>query len=107
MQICKRFMAGTISSLLLLFLTTTNPLRADVTGSILGIVRDPTGAVIPGVSVTATNLDTNEARTTTSDGAGEYRILALPVGRYKVEASNAGFQKFITTGIDLTVNAQR
>jgi Carboxypeptidase regulatory-like domain len=101
------FRAGTIATLLILFITSTGPARADVTGSILGIVRDPTGAVIPGASVTATNVDTNQARTATSDGAGEYRILALPVGRYKIEASNAGFQKFITTGIDLTVNAQR
>ena len=107
MQIRKTFVAGTIATLLVLFVTTAGPARADVTGSILGIVRDPTGAVIPGASVTATNLDTNQARTTTADAAGEYRILALPVGRYRIEASNAGFQKFIATGIELTVNEQR
>lgn len=107
MQIRKVFMAGAVTTLQILFITNAGPARADVTGSILGIVRDATGAVVPGVTVTATKLDTNESRTATSDGTGEYRILALPVGQYKVEASNPGFQKFITTGIDLTVNAQR
>src|SRR5438552_2608247 len=86
---------------------TADPARADVTGSILGIVHDPSGAVISGVTVTATNAGTNQSRSTTSDATGEYRLLALPIGRYTIEATQAGFQKFITTAVDLTVNAQR
>src|SRR5262245_14183106 len=81
-------------------------LRANVTGSILGVVKDPTAAVLPGVEVTATNLDTNRAQKTQTDATGEYRILALPVGRYKVEATLSGFQKFVATGVVLTVNEQ-
>src|SRR5262249_197433 len=42
-----------------------------------------------------------------SDAVGQYRVLALPVGRYKVEASLSGFQKFLVSGIDLTVNEHR
>ena len=60
-------------------------LFADVTGSILGTVRDPTGAVVSGASVKAIHLATNETRTTTSDDTGTNRILALPVGRYTIE----------------------
>ena len=45
-------------------------LKADVTGSILGIIRDPTAAVLPGVEVTATNLDTNLVQRTRTDGTG-------------------------------------
>src|SRR2546426_544004 len=86
---------------------TADPARADVTGSILGIVHDPSGAVISGVTVTATNAGTNQSRSTTSDVTGEYRLLALPIGRYTIEATQAGFQKFIATAVDLTVNAQR
>lgn len=82
-------------------------LRGDVNGSILGVVRDPTAAVIAGVEVTATNLDTNLARSIRTDSTGEYRILALPVGRYKLDASVAGFQKFTASGITLDVNQQR
>src|SRR5882724_713174 len=91
-----------VTTLLILFTA-----RADVTGSILGIVHDPSGAVIAGVTVTATNSGTNQTRSTTSDVTGEYRLLALPIGRYTIEATQPGFQKFITTAVDLTVNAQR
>ncbi len=82
-------------------------LRADVTGSILGVVRDASGGVLPGVTVTATNVDTNQKQSARTDTAGEYRILALPVGKYNVEAATTGFQKFLTTGVELTVNEQR
>jgi hypothetical protein len=94
-----------LAVLLTLLISTT--VWADVTGSILGVVRDTTGAVVGGATVVATNLDTNQAHEATSDPLGNYRMLALPVGRYKVEASLAGFQKFVTTGIELAVNAQR
>ena len=81
-------------------------LHADVTGSILGIVTDSSGGVLANVQVVATNLDTNLSRTVSSDSTGQYRILALPVGRYKVQSMLSGFQKFLATGIDLTVNEQ-
>jgi|GEM_PF-2346184 len=81
-------------------------LRADVTGSILGVVKDATVAVLPGVEVSAINLDTNLVQRTRTDGTGEYRILALPVGRYRIEAALTGFQKFIATSIGLSVNEQ-
>ena len=63
--------------------------------------------MIAGVEVTATNLDTNLARSIRTDLTGEYRILALPGGRYKLAASVSGFQKFTASGIDLDVNQQR
>jgi hypothetical protein len=107
MQIRNTFVPSAVTTLLILFTTTAGPARADVTGSILGIVHDASGAVIAGVTVTATNAGTNQTRSTTSDVTGEYRLLALPVGRYTIEATQPGFQKFITTDIDLSVNAQR
>ena len=88
-------------------LMSTSALLADVTGSILGMVTDPSAAVIQGARVTATNVDTNLAAETTTDVAGQYRILSLPVGRYKVQATFAGFQAFVATGIVLTVDEQR
>jgi hypothetical protein len=97
-----------VRSLFVLFLLLV-PMRlaADVTGSILGTVRDPTAAVIAGVRVVATNLQTNQSQETVSSPVGEYRILALPVGKYKLEAAAAGFRTFVVTAIDLTVNEQR
>jgi hypothetical protein len=81
-------------------------LKADVTGSILGTASDSSSAVLQGVVVVATNLETNLSQSTRSDAAGQYRILVLPVGKYKIEATLPGFQKFLETGIDLTVNEQ-
>lgn len=79
---------------------------ADVTGSILGVVRDRSNAVVVGARVTATQAETNFNKTATSGPDGSYRILALPAGRYRVTAEAAGFQLFTTTDIDLKVNDQ-
>ncbi len=81
-------------------------LHADVTGSILGVVTDSSSGVLGGVQVVATNLETGLSRTASSDPTGQYRLLALPVGHYKVEATLAGFQKFLSTGVELTVNEE-
>ena len=90
-----------------LVVATASGLLADVSGSILGSVTDTSGGVLPGAEIVATNLETNLTQATRSDTLGQYRILALPAGKYKVEASLRGFQKFLVTAIDLTVNGQR
>src|SRR5438132_5937267 len=53
------------------------------------------------------DLGTNLVTETTTDVAGQYRILSLPVGRYKLQAMFSGFQTFVTTGIVLSVDEQR
>ncbi len=107
MQSRNTLIGVAVWTLPLLLTLTVKPARADVTGSLLGVVRDPTGAVVAGANVIATNSGTNQRRSTSTDATGEFRLLALPVGRYTLEASHAGFQKFITSGIELTVNEQR
>src|ERR1051326_2802036 len=82
-------------------------LRADVFGTILGTVRDPTSAAVPGVTVTITNVQTNFTQQTQTDAAGDYRFLALPVGTYKVEATHSGFRSFSAGNVVLTVNQER
>ncbi len=79
---------------------------SENTATILGVVQDQTRAVLPGVSVTARNLQTNLTRSVVSDESGLYRIPLLPVGTYEVTAELAGFKKFVQTGIELTINQQ-
>jgi hypothetical protein len=81
-------------------------LLADVTGSILGVVRDPSQAVVKGVHIRVTNTQTNLSLDTVSADDGSYRFLALPVGTYTMNATLAGFQQFRTTDIVLKVNDQ-
>jgi hypothetical protein len=68
-----------------------------------GIVTDNSGAVLPGVTVTATNVGTNASRSDISDSRGAYTIAALPVGDYRVQAELSGFKTEVTP-ITLTVN---
>jgi hypothetical protein len=87
-------------------LTSALPLCADVTGSILGTVHDASQAVVAGANVTATNAETNLTKSTTTSSAGEYRLLALPPGPYKVVVTAPGFQQFVSTGVVVNVNDQ-
>jgi hypothetical protein len=104
MRVVQRFCAP-MFVVLALFLSPAN-LLADVTGSVLGVVRDPSQAVIKGARVTITNTQTNLSQQTVSGDDGSYRFLALPVGTYTVNATNAGFQQFNATDIVLKVNDQ-
>ncbi len=77
---------------------------AGVTGTISGIVRDPSGGVLPGVQVVATSVETGVATTVTTDSDGFYSFQALPVGTYNVQFSLKGFKSSVQTGIILRVN---
>ena len=89
---CICFAAGTI--------------RAQVTASVSGRVEDASGAAVPGVSITVTNVETGAVRTATSDEAGTYRVLSVPVGRYEVRAELPGFKAALQTGVNLAVGEQ-
>ncbi len=79
------------------------PLLAQVSASLSGRVTDQTGAVVSGATVTATSLDTGVSRTTITDQAGRYELVALPIGQYDVRAIKAGFAERVRTGISLVV----
>jgi hypothetical protein len=79
-------------------------LSADVTGTISGVVRDTSQAIVVGARVSATNVETNFSRESVSGSDGEFRLLALPPGHYRVSATAAGFEQFVATGINLQVN---
>src|SRR5437660_2434756 len=90
--------------LLMSVLLSGHLVSAQVTnGTILGVVQDSTGAVIPGVSVTVKSLATGIGRAAVSDEGGRYTIPDLTLGNYEVNAQLAGFQTEVRSGITITV----
>jgi hypothetical protein len=80
---------------------------ADVTGTILGTVTDPSGSAIAGAKVTLSNGGTGLNRELTTDANGAFEFLAVPIGAgYAVETEAPGFAKNRQSGITLTVNQQ-
>ncbi len=80
-----------IASFVCAAIVLTTVLWAATTGSISGTVKDPSSAVIPGATVTATNTATNVQNKTVSDDKGFYAFPSLPVGRYNVKVEEEGF----------------
>jgi hypothetical protein len=76
----------------------------QTTGSIVGTVKDQTGALVNTASVRATNVDTGLTRSAPTNGSGEYRIDYLPVGKYTVEVESRGFERFVQENIALDVD---
>ncbi len=81
-------------------------LRADVTGSIQGVVRDRSNAVVSGAKVVAINGQTNFKQEAVSGADGSFHILALPAGVYKLTVTANGFRTFAETNIEVKVNDQ-
>src|SRR5207249_1059981 len=81
------------------------PLFAQsTTGSFQGTITDPSGAALPGATVTIVNPDTNLLRTTVTNTSGNYDAPLLPPGRYNIAADLPGFRRLEKTGIILQVN---
>ncbi len=78
---------------------------ASITGSISGIVTDPSGSVIAGVQVTATNTATGVRAAVETDGAGFYSFSDLPVGDYDIEVKQTGFKSYRKSGIHVDANS--
>jgi hypothetical protein len=64
-----------------------------ITGSVRGIVTDPSGAIVPNAKVAATNVATGVQTTATTNNAGEYSIRFLQIGQYRIEVTAANFNK--------------
>jgi hypothetical protein len=75
------------------------------TAQISGTVRDESGAVLPGVDVTAIHTETGAQRSAVTNESGAYVLPNLPIGPYRLEATLPGFRSFQRTGVVLVVNA--
>ena len=85
---------------------TTVTAMAQVGGAISGRVEDASGRPVTGVTVTVKNLETGASRSATTDGEGNYRVLALSVGAYQVTADKAGFKEALRNGISLRIGQE-
>ena len=86
-----------------LFLTAASAAHAQ-NAQITGAVKDQSGAVIPGATVTARNVETGFTRVGVTDGTGEYRLPSLPPGRYSVSTELSGFSTETRPDITLIID---
>ena len=100
----RRLIFGGLSGIVI-FVLSCSAVWAQATAQISGTVKDQTGAVLPGVEITATQTDTGVARMAVTNETGSYVLPNLAVGPYRVEAALPGFRTFVQTGIVLQVNS--
>src|SRR6185437_959032 len=76
----------------------------EITGSIRGTVTDPSGATVQGASVSARQLETGLTRKAITESNGEYILLELPIGNYRIQVEAKNFRQYAQEGITLHVN---
>jgi hypothetical protein len=96
--------AGVSLLVAIVFLLVGSVHAQQITGSIVGTVKDQTGAVVGKTSVKATNVDTGFSRSAPTNSYGEYRIDYLPVGKYNVNVDATGFERFVQQNLSLNVD---
>ena len=99
-----RFTAIVLS--LVLFVATVPVFAQLPTGTILGNVKDPSGAVVVGAMVTAQNVETGTSRSIVTNETGAYRLAALPVGHYDLKVESTGFKPTTQKGLVLDVGQE-
>ena len=108
MGAAKRFI-GRLGFLMLIGLAVgrvaSHDAWAQATAQITGVVRDASGAVLPGVDIKATQTATGAVRTAVSGEDGRYVLPNLPLGPYMIEAALPGFRTYVRSGIVLQVNS--
>ncbi len=82
---------------LVLLVIACSSVWAQATAQISGTVLDPSGAVLPGAEITATQSDPGISRTTITNETGSYALPNLPIGPYRLAAGLPGFRTFVQT----------
>jgi hypothetical protein len=95
---------SSLSLLILALVAGCSQAKAQVSAAISGKVEDASGAGIDGTTITVKSLDTGAVRTSTTDQAGNFSVLALPLGEQEVKAEKRGFKSALRTGVNLQVS---
>src|SRR5438093_4004532 len=105
--ICLRSFGRFVTAIVVLATLPTCLVFAQTsTATILGVVKDTTGALIPGVSITIKHTDTGQTRTAISSETGDYIVQLLPVGEYEITTTMPSFKQEVRRGINLVVGQQ-
>jgi outer membrane receptor protein involved in Fe transport len=100
MIMCRHQRPAACFMLLALSLVIASPAAAQrPDGTISGVVKDPSGAVVPGATVTITSIQTGAVRNTLTSAVGNYTVPNLPVGTYNVKVEAAGFAPYSRTNV--------
>src|SRR5438309_11425357 len=91
--------------LCVVLLTSASVLAQDFRGGVSGTIKDTSGAVLPGVTVSATNVETNVVATAITDAIGVYQIRDLNSGTYSVEARLEGVKRVIERVVSVRIGA--
>src|SRR5581483_5831116 len=89
---------------LLMLLAASGCLAQEFRSTLTGRVTDPQGAVVPGVEISVTNVDTSARFTTKSGDDGLYTVAFLPPGAYRLTAEATGFSRYLRDGIQISTN---
>jgi hypothetical protein len=100
----EAFLSLSLCSLVLALVLSGQAAAQTVTGTVAGVVTDPSAQVIVGATVTLTNDRTGEARTATTSEVGTFTFPAIPPGEYSVKVESTGFKTFHRTGMVLSAN---
>ncbi len=99
------FQAALVLALLAFASTPALPQAAGTLGTIEGTVKDATGGILPGSTVTVRNVDTGFTRSVLTGGRGNFKAPLLPLGKYSVTVELAGFNTLVREGIILTISS--
>ena len=89
---------------LVLAWTASLAIAQTFTGAILGAVKDSSGGVLPGATITITNTNTSQARTVVSEANGDFIVAGLQPGSYRLDAELTGFSSRSMPSLTLQVN---
>src|SRR5215831_15969885 len=95
----RSFQSRLLTVLFCSFAIVTLALAADPTGTISGLIVDPSGGTVVNATVTVKNSSTGLTRSITTDSQGTYLFPLMPVGSYELIVEMAGFRRFQQTGI--------
>jgi hypothetical protein len=101
--LAQRIIRASAIALLIFVISISGGLRAQSDASISGSVSDPSGGAVPGAVVTIRNVETGAGRTLSTDEAGRFNALLLPVGTYEIKVEKPGFSSSSRTGVVLVL----